>query len=279
MIHTERFAPSPTGKLHLGHAFSAMLAHDRARAAGGRFLVRIEDLDTGRVRGEYTQAILEDLAWLGLEWDAPPLLQSMRQAAYLDALERLNGLGLIFACTCTRRDIAEAIAAPHAEEARPAPYPGTCRGRRVGDAPDAALRLDLDKAMQHLGPGILEALAWREEASGTRFLDARSLTRDHGDIVLKRRDGAIAYHLAVVLDDAFQNVSHVTRGADLAEATGIHRLLQALLRLPSPVYNHHRLIRDSTGKRLAKRHDALALAQLRDEGWTPSRIRAELGLT
>lgn len=275
--HVERFAPSPTGRLHLGHAFSAMLAHDRARAAGGRFLLRMEDLDAGRVRPDYARGIEEDLHWLGLDWDGPVLFQSTRTDAYDSALARLAEAGLTYACTCTRRDIAEAARAPQdgAADGSDAARPCSCRKTgRAGGGP-RAVRLDLAAALARLGGAEAAAgLAHTETGTGAPASDARASLAQTGDIVLRRRDGATAYHLAVVIDDAFQKVTHVTRGEDLAASVPIQRVLQALLGLPAPEYHHHGLIRDATGKRLAKRHDALALATLRAEGVAPEQIRA-----
>lgn len=287
-MHIERFAPSPTGELHLGHAYSALLGWRAARAAGGQFLLRIEDLDQGRVRAEFTEGIYRDLAWLGITWPLPVLFQSTRLRAYRDALERLSARGLTYACTCTRRDIAEAIAAP--QEGVPAPgadgpvYPGTCRARGHAPGPDAAIRLDMRRAVAALGEGAAAALGFEETGSGPDGqtgrirLDPQALIEGTGDVVLARRDGAPAYHLAVVVDDAWQNVTHVTRGRDLFPVTPIHRLLQALLELPVPVYNHHRLIRDGGGKRLAKRDHAHSIALLRDQGLSRTDILARLGL-
>ncbi len=281
----ERFAPSPTGRLHLGHAFSAITAHDAARAAGGRFLLRLEDLDRSRVREAHAQAILEDLAWLGISWDGPVLRQSARGPAYAAALERLSAAGLVYACACSRRDIAEAAAAPQEGAAPLGPdgpvYPGTCRGRGLAPLPGRALRLDMAAALAHLAGKALafdEIGRGPEGQTGRQRLDPQALSTGAGDIVLSRRDGAVAYHLAVVVDDAHQGVTHVTRGEDLFTATAIHRLLQALLALPTPVYRHHRLIRDEAGRRLAKRDDARAIAHLREEGWSPSGIRRAVGL-
>ncbi|MEL6209624.1 MAG: tRNA glutamyl-Q(34) synthetase GluQRS [Pseudomonadota bacterium] len=284
---TERFAPSPTGPLHLGHAYSALLAHDAARASQGRFLLRLEDLDRGRVRPEHVDGILEDLAWLGITFDAPPLFQSARAEAHDAALQALTARGLVYRCVCSRRDVREAAAAPQ-EGADPALdgilYPGTCRGRDVPAGP-AALRLDLEAAIRSLGGDrALSDLSFDDlgEAGGdgaTRHrLDPARLRATVGDIVLRRRDGAAAYHLAVVVDDAHQGITHVTRGADLFPSTAIHRVLQALLGLPTPIYRHHRLIRDDAGRRLAKRDDARALATLREAGISPSQIRAMVGL-
>lgn len=277
MIHTERFAPSPTGPLHLGHAFSAISAHDNARAAGGRFLLRIEDIDQTRARPEWEAQIIEDLTWLGLTWDGPVLRQSDRMGAYAQALEHLREKGLLFACTCKRRDIEEALSATQ-EGVTFGPdgpvYPGTCRGNRIpAGAPiprDTALRLNMHKAVQ----GI-DRLAFSE---GESDVAAACLIASAGDVVLARKDYPTSYHLAVVVDDARQGVTHVTRGEDLRAATPIHVLLQRLLDLPTPKYLHHRLIRDETGKRLAKRDDARAIAKYRAEGATPADIRGMVGL-
>ena len=289
MVHTGRFAPSPTGELHLGHAFSAMLAHDRARAAGGRFLLRMEDLDRTRVRPEFVEGILRDLAWLGIRWDGPVLFQSARLAAHRAALERLGAMGLTYPCGCSRRDIAEAAAAPHEGTPPMGPdgivYPGTCRRRPPARGTPVAIRLDMRRAVAALGgAGAVGRLSFIETGAGPAGetgeirLSAGYLVEGVGDVVLARRDGATAYHLAVVLDDAFQGVTHVTRGEDLFVASHIHRLLQALLELPVPVYHHHRLVRDEAGRRLAKRDHARALERLRAEGWTPAAIRHRLGL-
>ncbi|MBY8975786.1 tRNA glutamyl-Q(34) synthetase GluQRS [Rhodobacteraceae bacterium NNCM2] len=283
--HTERFAPSPTGRLHLGHAYSAILAHDRARAAGGRFLVRMEDLDTGRVRAEFYDGIVDDLGWLGLSWEKPVVCQSARLALYDQALTDLTKRGLTYPCTCTRRDIAEAAAAPQEGAPMTGPdglvYPGTCRGRVFLDDAPAAVRLNIAAAIEELGgASAVRGLTWLETGSnaGTHAIDPDALLHGTGDIVLRRKDGAPAYHLAVVVDDAAQAVTHVTRGEDLAQAVPVQRLLQALLQLPVPTYHHHRLIRDESGRRLAKRHDSLALATMRANGATPGEVRRMLGL-
>ncbi|MEM8841554.1 MAG: tRNA glutamyl-Q(34) synthetase GluQRS [Pseudomonadota bacterium] len=288
---TERFAPSPTGRLHLGHAYSALLSHDRIRSEVGRFVLRMEDLDRGRVRAEYEQGILDDLAWLGIEWDGAVVRQSERKALYSAALDRLARLGLIYLCTCTRRDIAEAVSAPQEGSPMTGPdgivYPGTCREKGYALTGDGALRLNIGRAIDILGGAIaVEGLEWHESGLGTGAglgvatgrLDSSVLVRGTGDIVLRRRDGAAAYHLAVVVDDADQAITRVSRGEDLREAVPVQRLLQALLDLPTPEYSHHRLIRDDQGKRLAKRHDALSLMQLRNDGVTPREIRERLGL-
>jgi glutamyl-Q tRNA(Asp) synthetase len=276
-----RFAPSPTGYLHLGHAYSALLAHDRAQAAGGTFLLRIEDTDRARVRPEYDAAIFEDLRWLGLAWEEPVLRQSEQLPRYDAALDRLADMGLLYPCRCTRADIAAALAAPQEGVATPGPYPGTCRHRSMaGRGPTDAIRLDMDKALAALGD--VSRLTFAETGpahAGLHALAPRALRADPGDVVLARRDiGAASYHLAVVVDDAHQGITEVTRGEDLFPATFLHRLLQALLGLPTPLYHHHRLIRDETGRRLAKRDDARALRRFRAEGATPADIRRMVGL-
>jgi len=284
----ERFAPSPTGLLHLGHAFSAWTAWAAARAAGGRFLVRIEDLDRARSKPGFVDAICRDLAWLGVDWDGPLLHQSARGAAYRDALAVLQNRGLTYRCVCTRGDIAQALAAPqegvHLGPDGPV-YPGTCRGRDMSADRPHAVRLDMAGAIAALGGadavaalGFEELGAGPEGQQGWQALSARSLLGAVGDIVLCRRDGAVAYHLAVVVDDAHQGVTHVTRGCDLFTATPIHRVLQALLELAPPVYRHHRLIRDADGKRLAKRDDARAIAAYRAAGLGPGDVLAMVGL-
>ena len=287
-MHTERFAPSPTGELHLGHAYSATVAWRAARAANGRFLVRMEDLDRSRWRPHFAEGILADLAWLGLHWDGPVLHQSTRLPAYRTALEDLTDRGLTYPCVCTRRDIAEAATAPQ-EGVPPGPdgpvYPGTCRGRPHVPGEDAATRLDMRRAIEALGgPEAVAALAFTEldegiagEAGAVR-LDPEALVAGTGDVVLSRRDGTPAYHLAVVVDDAWQGVTNVTRGRDLFPATPVHRLLQALIDLPTPEYRHHRLVRDAEGRRLAKRDHAHSLARLREEGWSPGDVLRHLGL-
>lgn len=260
-----RFAPSPTGLLHLGHAYSALMAHDVAREMGGKYLLRIDDLDSGRVRDAYRAGIDRDLVWLGLEPDARSLVQSQRVADYAAALERLKAVGLAYPCFCTRAEIAASVSAPHGPDGPV--YPGTCLGMDVGSASariaageDHAWRLDMAQALD----GAAE-LVWHDRDAGTVIAEPTPF----GDIVLARRDGAFAYHLASTVDDAAQEISHVVRGADLFAATHIHRLLQALLDLPTPAYVHHRLIAGADGKRLAKRHDAASIASLRAAGMEP----------
>jgi len=272
-----RFAPSPTGRLHLGHAFSALVGYAAARQAGGRFLLRIEDIDLGRCRPEFEQAIYEDLAWLGLDWERPVRRQSEHFAEYRDALARLEALGLIYPCFCTRKEIAAEIAAagaaPHGPDGPL--YPGTCRHlssmereRRQASGLPFAFRLDVAAAAARAG-----SLTWIEQEKGEITVDPLL----HGDIVIARKDIPTSYHLAVTLDDAIQGVTLVTRGEDLLPATHIHRLLQALLGLPAPQYRHHKLLTDPTGKRLAKRDGAETLASLRAKGADPAGIRARLG--
>ncbi len=276
-----RFAPSPTGFLHLGHAHAALFA---ARAAGpGRFLLRIEDIDRGRCRPEFDAAILEDLAWLGLDWDGPVLRQSARAVAYRAALDRLDALGVLYPCFCTRGEIAAEInragAAPHGE---PGPglgdgplYPGTCRGlspaerqARTARSEGSALRLDAGKAA-----GLVGELAFSDRALGATIVAPLLL----GDAVLGRKDIGTSYHLSVVVDDAAQGISLVTRGADLFPSTHLHAVLQALLGLPTPEYHHHPLIEDGSGARLAKRDHAMNLRALRESGRSPAQVRAMAG--
>jgi glutamyl-Q tRNA(Asp) synthetase len=261
-----RFAPSPTGRLHLGHAYSALLAHDFAREQGGTFLLRIEDIDPGRSRPEFVDSIIEDLLWLGLEWDGEMLYQSERLALYAAALERLNGEGLVYPCFCTRADIAASAAAPQGPEGAPA-YPGTCRGLSEPDlARPHAWRLDVTKAAAKAGP-----LYWHDGDTEVKAEPAA-----FGDVVLARKDAPASYHLAVALDDAAQGITDVVRGRDLYACTDIHRLLQALLELPTPAYHHHALLADAAGNRLSKRHRAPALADLRGAGLDPADLVASL---
>ena len=272
-----RFAPSPTGYLHLGHAHSALFGWRAAREAGGRFLLRIEDVDLARCRPEFEAAILEDLAWLGLAWESPPRRQSEHMADYAQGLDRLDRLGLLYPCFCTRKEIRAEIAAaaraPHGPEGPI--YPGTCRllpedqrqERRAAGAA-YALRLDVAAAVARAGP-----LSWIERGAGAIAADPRSL----GDVVLARKEIATSYHLAVTLDDALQGVTLVTRGADLFHTSHLHRLLQALLGLPVPEWQHHALISGPDGERLAKRSDALSIRALRQAGKSPAEVRALAG--
>ena len=269
MAGVTRFAPSPTGPLHLGHAYAALIA----AAQGDRFLLRIEDIDQARCKPEFEAAIYDDLAWLGLRWDAPVMRQSTRLPAYQTALNQLTALGLTYACTCTRGDIRAALSAPQEGVIGPdGPiYPGTCRGRQG----EGAVRLDMAAAMARLGSVGFDETGTRR---GWHNFDAAFMQAQVGDVVLARRDIGTSYHLAVVVDDAAQGITCVTRGEDLFEATAIHVVLQRLLDLPTPLYHHHRLIRDDQGKRLAKRCDARALSKYRAEGATPDDIRAMVGL-
>jgi glutamyl-Q tRNA(Asp) synthetase len=266
-----RFAPSPTGLLHLGHAFAALTAAE----AGERFLLRIEDIDTARAREEFVDAIFEDLAWLGLRWEEPVLRQSSRFDAYRAALARLDEQGLLYPCFCTRREIAEEIArasaAPHGPEGPL--YPGTCRHLstderkvRIASGVSYALRLDAQRAAAMAG-----TLTFGEHG---KTVAVEPLL--FGDIVLARKETPASYHLAVVVDDAFQGVTLVTRGSDLLPATHIQRVLQALLGLPVPTYAHHRLILDARGRKFSKRDKAVTLRDLRASGETPADIRAKL---
>lgn len=274
-----RFAPSPTGPLHLGHAYSALTAFDRAQAQGGTFLLRIEDIDRSRCRPEWEAQIYDDLHWLGLSWPEPVMRQSDRLPAYAAALDRLAALGLLYPCRCTRADIRAALSAP--QEGAMGPdgpvYPGTCRHRQMAEAgPQDAIRLDMAKAMALSG-----SISFREYGplrAGLHSISLRQMVETIGDVVLARRDMGTSYHLSVTVDDAAQGVTEVVRGIDLFEATAIHVLLQRLLNNSTPTYWHHDLIRDDQGKRLAKRDDARAIALYRNEGATPADIRAMIGL-
>lgn len=262
-----RFAPSPTGRLHLGHAFSAVTAHARAIEAGGRFLVRIEDLDQSRSRPKFVEAIFDDLEWLGLQWSEPVLVQSRRAAAYSAALEQLRALGLVYPCFCTRSDIAAALEAPHGAQSH---YPGTCRGLADDPARRAtephSWRLYAEKAINRAGlPG------WSED--GKHFA---STARDIDDVILARKDAPAAYHLACVIDDSESGVTLVVRAADLRGSTPVQRLLQSLLGLPEPEYHHHRLVAHAGGRRLAKRDRAPTLAAMRESGVDGPALAARL---
>lgn len=273
-----RFAPSPTGFLHLGHAHSALAGWRRARAAGGRFLLRIEDIDQGRCRPEYTAALLEDLAWLGLDWDGEVRVQSRHFPDYRAALERLVARGLLYPCFCTRADIAREIAgsaaAPHGPDGPL--YPGICRRlsqderqARIARGEPHALRLDMARALELAPPD----LSFEEEGEGRLRCDPARF----GDVVLARKDTPASYHLCVTHDDALQGVTLVTRGEDLKPATDLHRLLQVLMGWPEPAYAHHRLLTDASGRRLAKRDRAATLRDLRAAGATPADLRAMAG--
>ena len=258
-MNVTRFAPSPTGRLHLGHAYSAVLGHNSARESGGRFLLRIEDLDPGRSRPEFAEHIFEDLRWLGLEWDDVPLVQSQRVELYADALEDLRQRELVYPCFCTRADIAASLTAPHGDAG--SSYPGTCRG--LADDPDRrattrhSWRLDSARALAAAG-----LPSWEEE-DGRKFAATEA---DIGDAILARKDAPSSYHLACAVDDAASGVNLVVRGADLRPSTPIQRLLQTLLGRPEPRYLHHPLVTHEDGRRLAKRDQAPTLAAMREAG-------------
>ena len=268
-----RFAPSPTGDLHLGHAYSAALAHEAARAAGGAFRIRIDDIDGSRSREEHVAASLADLVWLGLDWDGDPVRQSAHLGDYAAALADLRARGLVYPCFCTRADIAQSLTAPHGPSGTV--YPGTCRHlpqverRRRLAVESHAWRLDMAQASALAGE-----LCWQEQEQGQGM--RRADPAAHGDVVLARKDAPASYHLASTLDDAAMGVSHVIRGADLIASTDVHRLLQALLGLPTPLYHHHSLICGADGKRLAKRDAAASLAALRDAGVDGQALAADL---
>jgi len=268
-----RFAPSPTGLLHLGHAFAAGFAYQTA--AGGSFLVRLEDIDLTRSRPDYETAIFADLSWLGFQWQQPVRRQSEHFDDYRAALAKLEALGLLYPCFCTRRDIANAGQAPQGPDGPL--YPGTCRALNIKDRADSiasgvpyALRLDVEKAVQRAG----SPLSWNDLDLG----ECVASPAIFGDVVLARKETPASYHLSVVVDDALQSITLVTRGEDLLPASHLHRLLQHLLDLPVPQYRHHRLIVDEEGRRLAKRDNARSIQSLRESGWTPERVWKAVGL-
>lgn len=274
-----RFAPSPSGRLHLGHAYSALVAWQAARENGGRFLLRIEDIDPGRCRPEFDAGILEDLAWLGLSWEEPVMRQSRRMDAYAAALTALQDRDMLYPCFCTRKDIQREIDAaghaPHMAGPEGPVYPGTCRrlsmderAARIAAGDAHAIRLRMDEAVLAAGP-----LAFYDRTAGTVSVEAAVF----GDVVLARKDVPTSYHLAVVVDDAAQGVTLVTRGEDLLPATHVHRVLQALLALPEPDYAHHRLLTDGDGRRFAKRDRSLTLQAMREAGKSAADVRAAAG--
>lgn len=274
-----RFAPSPTGHLHIGHACAAIFAFDAARAAGGRFLLRIENIDASRCRPEFEVAILANLAWLGLLWEEPVRRQSDHFADYRAALARLESLGVLYPCFCTRADIQREIAAsPAAPHGPDGPlYPGTCRhlgtaerAQRMAAGEAYALRLDVEKALA----GLPAPLTFHDASHGTIAAEPRQF----GDVVLARKETPASYHLSVTVDDHLQGVSLVTRGEDLLPATHVHRLLQALLGYAVPDYRHHRLLLDKHGQRFAKRNRSVTLRSLRESGVTAAEIRRRVGL-
>jgi glutamyl-Q tRNA(Asp) synthetase len=282
-----RFAPSPNGYLHLGHALSALIDFEMARDVGGRFLLRMEDIDATRCRPEFEQAIYEDLDWLGVTWEEPVRRQSENLDAYRDALARLEAQGLVYPSFESRADIARQIAQhhgapwPHDPDGSPL-YPGTAkqlapeeRARRIAAAEAYALRLDMNAAIKRTG-----ALTWVEIGADPKH-DHETLMAEPekwGDVVLARKDTPTSYHLSVVVDDALQGVTHVVRGQDLYQATSVHRVLQTLLGLPAPLYHHHRLILDAEGHKLSKSTNATALRELRRQGRKPADIRRTVGL-
>jgi glutamyl-Q tRNA(Asp) synthetase len=270
-----RFAPSPTGYLHLGHAHSALVGWHRATAETGRFLLRIEDIDPARCRPEFEAAILEDLGWLGLDWEQPVRRQSDHPADYQGALDRLRGLGVLYPCFCSRKDIAAAVSAPHGPEGPI--YPGTCRAlptelarARQERGDPYALRLDVAKTQAMTGP-----LTFQDQREGAVVARPETL----GDVVLARRDAPASYHLCVTVDDHLQGVTLVTRGVDLFHATHIHRLLQAILDLNVPTYLHHLLLTNAAGERLSKRDGAVAIQALRRAGRSAAEVRALAGFS
>jgi glutamyl-Q tRNA(Asp) synthetase len=267
-----RFAPSPTGHLHLGHAHSAWFAEDEARKAGGRFLLRIEDIDTVRSRPEFEAAIVEDLTWLGLRWDGAVRRQSEHMDDYRAALDRLDAVGVTYPCFCSRKDIAAAQTAPHGPGAA---YPGTCRGlspdartERIAAGQPYAVRLDVAAGLTRTGP-----LSWHDRRAGT----VAAMPDLEGDPVIARRDTPTSYHLSVTVDDHLQGVTLVTRGEDLFAATHIHRLLQGLLGYEPPDYCHHSLLKNAEGVRLSKRDGAVAIRVLREQGKMPEEVQAMAG--
>lgn len=275
---TTRFAPSPTGLLHLGHAYSALLNHDAARATGGCFILRIEDIDQGRCRPEFEQAILEDLGWLGLDWDGEVWRQSARFETYAAAIDELAARGLVYRCFKTRAELSALASAPHGPEAHQpltAPLPEAEEQARLANDEPFAWRLHVARALELLGGQAVQAVKLSETGEERAF----SLSLEElSDPVLARKDFPASYHLASVLDDAAQGVTLVWRGTDLEDALPLHRLLQELLGLPAPRYRHHRLILGPDGKRLAKRDQSQTLRALRQSGVSPEEVRQQLGL-
>ncbi|AQU86842.1 tRNA glutamyl-Q(34) synthetase GluQRS [Komagataeibacter nataicola] len=274
MAEITRFAPSPTGHLHLGHVASVLHAWRAAMESGGRFILRVEDIDTTRCRPEFIADLYADLAWLGLSWPQPVRRQSQHMAAYRTALDRLAAHGLLYPCFCTRRDIAEAAGAPHHAPDGAVVYPGTCRhmdpalrAEKLAAGAPHALRLDMARALQWPGADVL---TWHELGEGPQPANAAAF----GDVVLARRDVPASYHLCVTHDDALQGITLVTRGADLRPATGLHRLLQHIMGWPAPRYSHHALLCDADGRRLAKRDGAPSIRSMRVAGMTPRQVCA-----
>ena len=277
-----RFAPSPTGRLHKGHAFSALTARRVAREAGGRFILRIEDIDPTRCRPEFEAAIYEDLDWLGLDWEQPVRRQSEHLADYDEVVRRLDGLGLLYRCFRTRKEIMDAIGdAPHGavEAVRPGPHPADEEAALLAEGRPFAWRLSLERAREHLGGAVWDALSFVEEGQGPdgEHGEIRARPETAGDVVVARKDAGTAYHVAVAHDDALQGITHVIRGQDLFEATHIQVLLQRLMSWPTPRYRHHRLLTGPDGRRFAKRDGSVTLAQIRADGVTAEALREELG--
>jgi glutamyl-Q tRNA(Asp) synthetase len=277
-----RFAPSSNGYLHLGHAYSALLNYELAQASGGRFLLRIEDIDMERCRPEFEQAIYGDLRWLGLVWETPVRRQSEHFGEYAAALGRLSDLGLTYPCFCTRSEITAAVAGlkdwPRDPDGSPH-YPGTCKHLsreekelRISRGQLAALRIDMAAALAKAG----DKLSWTELGPSSQPREVRASPAAWGDAALSRKDIQASYHIAVVVDDAVQGITEVVRGEDLFMATGLHRLLQALLDLPAPLYRHHALLRDASGRKLSKSSRAKSLHALREEGLSPEEVRERL---
>ena len=283
-MSTTRFAPSPTGRLHKGHAFSALIAWWAAKAAGGRFVMRIEDIDPTRCRPEYEAGILEDLAWLGLDWETPVRRQSDHLDDYAAVIEGLRERGLLYRCFRTRKEILNGIGdAPHGamESVRPGPHPAQEEARLLASGAPFAWRLSLDRAREALGETVWTGLSFVEEGEGPHgetglvAVDPEAA----GDVVLARKDAGVAYHLAVTHDDALQGVTHVIRGNDLFEATHVQRLIQTLMGWPSPTYRHHRLLAGPDGRRYAKRDRSVTLTELRAGGLAAETLCAELGFS
>ena len=276
----ERFAPSPTGYLHLGHAYSAMTAWRSTNTHNGKFHIRIEDLDSTRSKSQYTQAIFDDLSKLGINWNIPVVYQSERYTVYEDYLSKLIAMELCFPCKCTRKDIKDSLEAPNApliSEGQKLLYPGTCRNRSFDEMNKGdAVRLNFSKVIEYFG-GLshfptLEIRELGQSHSGVHDVSPEYFQENFGDIVLARKNIGTSYHLAVVIDDAFMGITNVTRGEDIFDSTFIHRLLQELLGLPVPTWSHHGLIRDENGKRLAKRSPSFTLRSLWDQGFTSEEI-------
>ena len=283
-MFTTRFAPSPTGRLHKGHAFSALTAWTAAQGAGGRFLLRIEDIDPTRCRPEHEAAILEDLFWLGINWEAPVRRQSEHLAEYAAVVEALRTRGLLYRCFRTRKEILDGIGdAPHGtmEAVRPGPHPAAEEARFLNDQRPFAWRLSLNRARETLGEAVWNGMTFVEEGEGPHGETGVTPVRPEtaGDVVLARKDTGVAYHLAVTHDDALQGVDHVIRGQDLFEATHVQRLIQTLMGWPAPTYRHHRLLTGPDGRRYAKRDRSVTLAELRAGGVTAEALRAELGFS